>query len=74
MAKTIQEYLSPQHKVIDFLRSGRDKLRLKYSKVRVDLRRAENQVRAVTKSRENWQKRAKAAEAELRALKKRAAA
>lgn len=67
---TTDEYKSPRHKVIAFLRSGRDKLREKYRAVRIDLRRAENQVRAVTKSREMWKQRACRAEAELALQKK----
>ena len=71
MTKAITDYKSPPHKVFAFLRKGHDKLREKYSDLRVQLRRTENQVRAVTKSRKSWEQRARAAEAELRELKKR---
>jgi len=71
MSKSRDEYLSPPHKVINFLKKGHVVLRAKYTDLRVKLRRSENQVRVVTKSRENWKKRANAAEAELRELKKR---
>jgi len=71
MTKALDEYLSPKHKVLDFLKKGHDALRLKYAELMVRLRRAENQVRAVTKSRQNWETRAKAAEAELRESKKK---
>ncbi len=71
MSKALDEYLSPRHKVLEFLKKGHDALRLKYADLMVRLRRSENQVRAVTKSRENWETRAKAAETELRELKKR---
>ena len=71
MTKAIKDYRSPPHKIIAFLKEGHDKLREKYSDLRVQLRRTENQVRAVTRSRESWEQRARAAEAELRELKKR---
>ena len=70
MPKAVQDYKSPSHKIIAFLRKGRDQLRAKYNALRVDYRRAENQVRAVTKSREMWEQRARSAEAELAELKK----
>jgi chromosome segregation ATPase len=70
MTKAIQDYESPPHKIIGFLKKGRDRLRQKYAGLRVKLRRAENQVRAVTKSRKNWELRARSAEAELDELKK----
>lgn len=70
MPKSALDYKSPTHKVVAFLREGRNKLRVKYSALRVQFRRAENQVRAVTKSREKWAERAKLAEAELAELKK----
>lgn len=70
MTKAIQDYKSPTHKIIAFLKKGRDDLRQKYANLRVELRRAQNQVRAVTKSRQNWELRARSAEAELDELKK----
>lgn len=70
MSKARGEYQSPPHKVIAFLQTGRDKLRVKYSELTDRVRRTENQVRAVTKSREMWERRAKLAEAELAELKK----
>lgn len=70
MPKAVQDYQSPPHKIIAFLRKGRDQLRAKYKALRVDFRRVENQVRAVTKSREMWEQRAKSAEAEVAELKK----
>lgn len=71
MPKLTGDYKSPPHKVIAFLRAGRDKLRVKYAALKVELRRAENQVRAVTNSRERWEQRARIAEAELAELKKK---
>jgi hypothetical protein len=71
MPKDIAEYTSPPHKIIEFLKKGRDQLRHKYRLLREKHRVAENQIRAVTKSREAWRARAEAAEAELKELKKR---
>ena len=70
MSKATTEYKSPPHKVIALLKDGRDRLRIKYRDLRVELRRSENQVRAVTKSRDAWRRRAEAAEAELQETKK----
>lgn len=64
------KYKSPAHKVIGFLKLGRDQLREKYRLLRKSMRVAENQVRAVTKSRDSWRQRAEAAELEMRQLKK----
>lgn len=70
MPKTLQEYTSPTHKVVGFLKAGRDKLREKYRAQTEKLRVAENQIRAVNKSREAWRERAELAERELKDLKK----
>jgi len=71
MPKDIADYKSPPHKVIEFIKKGRDQLRVKYRELRAKLRVAENQVRVVTKSREAWRARAEVAEAELKDLKKK---
>lgn len=70
MTKAIQDYQSPPHKIIAFLKAGRDGLRVKYSELRTKLRVAENQVRAAEKSRQQWRARAESAEAQLRQHKK----
>lgn len=70
MPKSLDEYRSPQHKILAMLKKGRDDLRVKYRAVMEQRRVAENQVRAVEKSRAQWRQRAEAAEAELRQLKK----
>ena len=70
MPKEIADYKSPTHKIIAFLRQGRNQLREKYRLLRENYRVAENQIRAVTKSREVWRSRAELAEAELVELKK----
>ena len=53
------------------LKKGRDDLRAKYRELMEQRRTAENQVRAVEKSRSMWRARAEAAEAELRDFKKK---
>jgi hypothetical protein len=71
MVKALQEYRSPPHKIIAMLKKGRDNLRVKYRELMEQRRIAENQVRAVEKSRSMWRTRAEAAECELRELKKK---
>ena len=66
MAKLVEDYKSPRHKIISMLRKGRDDLRAKYRELREKLRVAENQNRAVETSRQAWRERAQAAEAELK--------
>ena len=72
MTKRIEQYNSPTHKILALLHAGREKLRQKYKAVREDLRVAQNQVRAVEKSREMWRSRAEASEVELQLQKKTA--
>ena len=60
-----KHYKSPAHKVIAFLKKGRDGWRLKHQELYAKLRSVENQLRAVSKSRQMWRERAEAAEAEL---------
>jgi len=72
MVKAVHEYLSPPYKIIAMLKKGRDELRVKYRELMEQRRTAENQVRAVEKSRAMWRGRAEAAEAELQELKKKA--
>ena len=64
MPKAIKDYTSPPHKIVAMLYEGRNKLRKKYSELKRRLRTAENQVRAVEKSREMWRQRAETAETE----------
>ncbi len=70
MVKALDEYRSPSHKIVAMLKKGRDDLRVKYRELMNQKRVAENQVRAVEKSRAMWRERAETAEAELRELKK----
>lgn len=69
MGKRIDEYTSPTHKLLTLLHTGRDKLREKYRALREELRVAQNQARAVEKSRQMWRQRAEAAEKELQSQK-----
>ena len=71
MVKALDEYRSPPHKIIAMLKKGRDDLRVKYRELMEQRRTAENQIRAVEKSRAMWRSRAEAAEAELHELKKK---
>lgn len=71
MVKALDEYRSPPHKVIALLKKGRDKLRMKYRELMQQRRKAENQVRAVEKSRAMWQQQAESLEAELQQLKQK---
>lgn len=48
------EFSSPPHKLIRFFRSSRDKWKTKHQKVKKDLKLAQNQVRAVERSRTKW--------------------
>jgi hypothetical protein len=70
MTKSLEDYQSPNHKVLALLHKGRDKLRVKYRAVREELRVAQNQARAVEASRANWRLRAEEAERELSFFKK----
>ncbi len=71
MVKALEEYRSPSHKIIAMLKKGRDDLRVKYRELMKQRRMAENQVRAVEKSRAMWRQRAEVAEAELNELKQK---
>ena len=74
MTKALDEYQSPPRKILAMLHTAREKLRQKYTEVRRQLRTAENQVRAVEKSRAAWRKRAEDAERELAEFKKKSLA
>jgi predicted nucleic acid-binding Zn-ribbon protein len=66
MVPADEEYKSPTHKVIAFLRKGRDGWRDKYKNLKTKLRSVEHQLRAVSKSRQMWRERAESAEAEIK--------
>jgi hypothetical protein len=63
------KFLSPQHKVLQFLQRSRDLWKKKHHELKMQLKLAVNQVRAVEKSRQMWCERAQAAEAQLRRWK-----
>ena len=73
MPKQVAEYKSPIRKVLQLLQQTRDKLRDKYHACRMELRKQQNQVRAVEKSRAMWRRRAEAAERLWQDQKKTAA-
>ncbi len=70
MSAIEEQYKSPVRKILAWLESSRDRWKVKYASVKSQLRKTENQVRAVEDSRETWRRRAEAAEGELRELKK----
>ena len=69
MVTAENQYKSPAHKVIAFLKKGRDGWRDKYKDLKNRFRSMENQLRVVSKSRRIWRERAEAAEAELESKK-----
>jgi hypothetical protein len=69
MRSQATKYLSPQHKIQQFLQRSRDLWRKKHHELKMQIKLATNQVRAVEKSRQMWRERAEAAEAELQHAK-----
>ena len=68
MAMTLNDFKSPKHKVFTMLRTGRAQWKAKHHEVKKRLKLAGNQIRAVTKSRENWRNRALEAERQFRSV------
>lgn len=66
MGMMLNDFKSPKHKILGMLMSGREKWKAKHHQVKKLLKLAENQVRAVTKSRDKWRKRALDVEHQLR--------
>ncbi len=66
MTSQATKFLSPQHKIVRFLGRSRDLWKKKHHELKMQVKLADNQVRAVEKSRQMWRERAQAAEAELR--------
>lgn len=71
-----KEYTSPTRKLLRFFESSRDGWKAKYQEVKKQLKLAQNQIRAVEKSRARWRQDAEDARgeadhlrAELEALK-----
>jgi hypothetical protein len=69
MPSQTTQFLSPQHKVLQFLERSRDLWKKKHHELKMQIKLAANQVRAVENSRQMWRERAQAAEAELRQSK-----
>jgi len=68
MTRAIKDFKSPRHKIIALLTAGREKCKTKHHAVKKALKLAENQTRAVTKSREKSRDRALEAERRLRGV------
>ena len=66
MTSHATKFLSPAHKVLQFLERSRDLWKRKHHELKMQVKLAANQVRAVEMSRQMWRDRAQAAEAELR--------
>jgi hypothetical protein len=69
MTSQATKFLSPAHKVRQFLERSRDLWKSKHQELKRQLKLACNQVRAVEASRRQWRDRALAAEAQLRQSK-----
>ena len=69
MTTSLSDFKSPKHKIFAILHAGRDKWKAKHHQVKMTLKLAEHQVRAVSKSRENWRDRALEAERQLRCVR-----
>lgn len=69
MTSPATKFLSPAHKVRRFLERSRDLWKSKHHELKMQLKLAFNQVRAVEASRRQWRDRALAAEAQLRQAK-----
>lgn len=69
MTSQATKFLSPQHKVLQFLERSRELWKRKHHELKMQIKLAANQVRAVEISRQRWRERAQAAEAELQRVK-----
>lgn len=58
--KGFGEYRSPRRALAWSFRKSRDSWKRKYAEVKRDIKRFQNQVRDVTKSRDHWKSKAKA--------------
>jgi hypothetical protein len=66
MSSQTIEYKSPLRKVVALLKKARDNWKSKYQAVKGEVRRVKQQNRVVENSREEWKRRALAAETELK--------
>ena len=62
------EYISPLRKLVRFFESSRDKWKAKHHEVKKQLKLAQNQIRAVEKSRAKWRQDVEATRAEVARL------
>lgn len=76
MQTPAKEYTSPVRKLVRFFESSRDRWKAKHHELKKQLKLAQNQIRAVEKSRAKWRQEAENARAradhlrtELEALK-----
>jgi uncharacterized protein (DUF3084 family) len=63
------EYISPLRKLVRFFESSRNQWKAKHHEVKKQLKLAQNQIRAVEKSRAKWRQDAKNAAAEADGLR-----
>jgi len=63
-----REYRSPMRKLVPFFQESRDQWKAKHHAVKKELKREQNQRRAVEKSRAAWRAKADAAEQRAREL------
>ncbi len=63
-----REYRSPMRKLVRFFEKSRDQWKTKHHAVKEELKREQNQRRAVEKSRAAWRAKADAAEQRAREL------
>lgn len=61
-------FKSPIKKLLKFFATSRDDWKAKHHQLRLQLKKEQNQVRAVEKSREQWRSRAEAARQRVREL------
>lgn len=62
------KFKSPVHKLVSFFQRSRNNWKNKYKAVKGDLRREQNQRRAVEKSRAQWRERAEDLRQQVRRL------
>lgn len=68
MDTTEREYKSPVRKLLRFFETSRDQWKAKQQELKTVLKKEQNQVRAVEKSRQAWRAKAEAAEQQIECL------
>jgi predicted nucleic acid-binding Zn-ribbon protein len=66
----LRRFSSPTVKLVRFFEKSRDRWKAKYSTVKKECKKLENQTRAVEKSRENWRERARTSEQRVAELQR----